>query len=227
MSQAKHCIWFIGLARTVYIHRTRPYIFIYGDFSARNTVYTSYIYVSGQPYTWVRLSKVVCTSYDPHLYCLSLFCTVCPSFVLSVPLLYCTSYDPYLYCTSYDPHLYCASYDPHLYCTSYDMTVHRMTLVCTSYDPLATTFLPKVPCLVNDGDFGKVLVFYAALYITHTWERLNSSYKKSWYLTVIVWVCLPYAHISSTLSVLRPVLRSANSVRPLFLCLWHTALAIL
>jgi len=34
------------LARTVYIHR------IFGDFPAKNTVYTPYIYGSGQPYIY-------------------------------------------------------------------------------------------------------------------------------------------------------------------------------
>jgi len=34
---------YLGLARTVYIHR------IFGDFPAKNTVYTPYIYGSGQP----------------------------------------------------------------------------------------------------------------------------------------------------------------------------------
>jgi hypothetical protein len=37
---------YIGLARTVYIHRIRP---IFGEFPAKNTIYTPYIYGSGHP----------------------------------------------------------------------------------------------------------------------------------------------------------------------------------
>ena len=41
---------FVGLARTVYIYTV--YDRIFGDFPARNTVYTPYIYGSGKPYTF-------------------------------------------------------------------------------------------------------------------------------------------------------------------------------
>jgi len=41
--------WWLGLARTVYIH---VFDCIFGDFLAKITVYTLYIYGSGQPYSW-------------------------------------------------------------------------------------------------------------------------------------------------------------------------------
>ena len=39
----------VGLARTVCIHRICVYDRIFGDFPAKNTVHTPYIYGSGQP----------------------------------------------------------------------------------------------------------------------------------------------------------------------------------
>jgi len=45
---------YVGLARTVYIHR------IFGDFPAKNTVHTPYIYGSGQPHVYVCLCVFVC-----------------------------------------------------------------------------------------------------------------------------------------------------------------------
>ena len=46
----------IGLAKAIYIHR------IFGDFPAKNTVYTPYIYGSGQPYTCTLAHNTL----DPH-----------------------------------------------------------------------------------------------------------------------------------------------------------------
>jgi len=43
------CVILLGLARTVYIYTVYDRG-IYGDFPAKNTVYTPYIYGSGQPY---------------------------------------------------------------------------------------------------------------------------------------------------------------------------------
>jgi len=45
---------FLGLARTVYIH---VYDRIFGDFSAKVTVHTPYIYGSGQPYVFYVACK--------------------------------------------------------------------------------------------------------------------------------------------------------------------------
>ena len=44
-----YCIY-IGLARTVYIYTVHDRM--YGDFPAKNTVYTPYIYGYGQPYIY-------------------------------------------------------------------------------------------------------------------------------------------------------------------------------
>jgi len=41
---------YLELARTVYMHHTWPYTFIFGYFPAKITVYTPYIYDSGQSY---------------------------------------------------------------------------------------------------------------------------------------------------------------------------------
>jgi len=46
-----HHTVYVGLARTVYIHR------IFGDFQAKNTVCTPYIYGSGQPYVFTIESR--------------------------------------------------------------------------------------------------------------------------------------------------------------------------
>ena len=47
--------WWLGLARTIYMHRIWPYICCgaFGDFPNKSTVYTPYIYGSGQPYSCV------------------------------------------------------------------------------------------------------------------------------------------------------------------------------
>jgi len=46
--------WCLKLARTVYIHRIWPYIWW---FPTKNTVFTLYIYGSGQPY-WCRIHTI-------------------------------------------------------------------------------------------------------------------------------------------------------------------------
>jgi len=46
---------FVGLARTVYIHHLCPCI---GDFPAKNTVYTLYMYSSGQPYVSIDINCI-------------------------------------------------------------------------------------------------------------------------------------------------------------------------
>jgi hypothetical protein len=59
--------WWLGLARTIYMHRIWPYICCgaFGDFPNKSTVYTPYIYGSGQPYGlthhW-RANALACSS---------------------------------------------------------------------------------------------------------------------------------------------------------------------
>jgi len=50
LSLVQWLVRYIGLARTIYIYTV--YDRIFGDFPAKNTVYTPYIYGSGQPYRY-------------------------------------------------------------------------------------------------------------------------------------------------------------------------------
>jgi len=52
---------YIGLARTVYKHC------IFGEFPAKITVYTPYIYVSGQPYSYSKHSSPHHTHTHPQI----------------------------------------------------------------------------------------------------------------------------------------------------------------
>jgi len=47
---------YIGLARIIYIYTV--YDRIFGEFPAKNTIYTTYLYGSGQPYLYMHISTV-------------------------------------------------------------------------------------------------------------------------------------------------------------------------